>query len=432
MTEPIRLLYLLPAEAFGGAERQGLLHIAELPRHGVHVTALVGPGMPVQRALSEAGAPAAELTSEFPSRTHAHLSAAGNALYFARWLAAYRRSVREVERRARREHFDLVFANRTFAWLVAAAVSRKLGLPYVIRAGSRPTHAAFAPGLRMLHRVAPASGLVSNCRAVERELSPALRCPSWILPNAVDTERFSRGSAEDARRRLGLPHDRPLVGLAARPAPEKGFELFSRVVGRVLADEPRALFVIAGEFGWRPHYERTLSRARMDHAVRFLGHVDAMPDFYRAMDVVVLTSRAKSIEGSPNALLEAMAAERPVVATAVGGVPELVRPGREGFLTADEDDVGFASLVELLLHDPELRARLGRAGRARVVEQHGVQRVVAELARVLRVVVTSSVLSREPEGGLSCASITPSAPLSTSSSAEHRWKRSSSSPGAAT
>jgi glycosyltransferase involved in cell wall biosynthesis len=380
----LRVLYLLPAEGFGGAERQGLLHVAELPRHGVEVTALVGAGAPMLRALGEHWLPGAEPFDGFLDKTPKPFSPWASTAYALGWLRAFRRSARDARRRAREQSFQVIFANRTFAWLVAASVSKNLGIPYVIRAGSRPSRSQISPALLLLDRLAPPAAMLSNCRAVEREIAPWFRCPSHILPNAVDTERFKPGSMEQARFLLGLPADAPLVGLAARPAPDKGFELLARVIAALRRRVLGVCFVIAGDFGFRRHYEQLLEREGLKNSVRFLGHVEQMPDFYRAMDVVVLTSREGSIEGSPNALLEAMACQRPLVATAVGGVPELVRHGREGYLTSDDDSQAFAAHLRRLLESRELRMRMGLAGRARAVSRHRLPLVGEELACLLR------------------------------------------------
>ena len=218
----------------------------------------------------------------------------------------------------------MIFANRTFAWLVAAMLSRKLRVPYVIRVGSRPSHPALLPALSLLGSVAKPAAAFYNCRAVERAFGARLRCPAYGLPNAIDTDRFAPGAShamQSARAKLGLSLDGPLIGLAARPAPEKGFDLFANVVRGVSAKRPGARFVVAGEFGWRRHYQAKLQSMGLGEAVQFMGHVAAMPDFYRAADIVILTSRERSIEASPNALLEAMAVGRPIVSTAGAGCP---------------------------------------------------------------------------------------------------------------
>lgn len=386
----LKLLYLLPAAGFGGAERQGVYHLAELPRHGVDVTAVVGPGDPVMRALREANVHL-EPFRHFPDREHGPLTS-GDIFRSARSVTALWRSVSEIERRVRGQRLDLIFANRTYAWLVAALLSRRIRVPYVVRVGSRLAHPALALGLDVLDRVLPPAAAFCNCRAVEDDVASHLRCPAYPLPNAIDVDRFAPGppGAERAARiRLGLPLDAPLVGLAARPAPEKGFDFFERLVARVHDARPGTRFFVAGEFGWRRRYEERIFAAGLGEVVRFLGRVDAISEFLRAMDVVILTSRERSIEASPNALLEALALGRPVVATAVGGVPELVRHGREGFLAPPDDVPSFAAGLVELLDNPRLRREMGRAGSA-VALRRRVPDVVSELARNLEALLPSA------------------------------------------
>jgi glycosyltransferase involved in cell wall biosynthesis len=386
MTRALRLLYLLPAEGFGGAERQGVYHLAELPHHAVEVTGLVGPSESVERELAAVNVPH-EPFPHFPDRAHGPLKPALATRYLVRWLESLARCTRAIERRMAGRRFDLIFANRTFAWLIAASLSRRLAVPYVLRAGSLPRNRALGLGLPLLDWAARPRAVFSNCEAVDRGIASHFHTPRFLLPNAIDTHRFAPGSSLVARARLGLPPGVPLVGLAARPAPEKGFELFAQVVARVTKARPTVRFVVAGEFGWRAHYESLLRAAGLGTSVHFLGHVEAMEDFFRAVDVVVLTSRAGSIEASPNALLEAMATGRPIVATAVGGVPELVAHEREARLVEPDDAAQFASDVVLLLSSPERRAELGRAGRLRALARHRVSTVVADLSEHLRALV---------------------------------------------
>jgi glycosyltransferase involved in cell wall biosynthesis len=385
MQAPLRLLYLLPAEGFGGAERQGVYHLAELPHHGVQTTAIVGPGDAIVRALRNAGA-SHDRFDHFPALAPRPQGPVGHAAYFANWVRSIRRAAVEIERRVRGASFDLIFANRTFAWLVAAQLSRKLRTPYAIRAGSRPVLPYLKRLLPLLDHAAPPAAMFTNCSAVERVMAPYLRCPAYSLPNAVDVNRFappSRVESNAARGRLGLALEAPLIGLAARPAPGKGFELLEEVALRIQRARPSAQFVVAGDFGWRRAIEARFSTVGLSNTVRFLGQVDTIEDFFRAVDVVLLTSRERSIEASPNALLEAMSAGRPIVATRVGGVPELVLDGLQGYLVPDGDAPGFARRILDILDDPERRKAFGKAGRAIAVSHHRTSIVVSKFARDL-------------------------------------------------
>jgi glycosyltransferase involved in cell wall biosynthesis len=425
MRAPLRLLYLLPAEGFGGAERQGVYHLAELPRHGVRTTAFVGPGDAVIRALADAGA-RHDRFDHFPALNPRPLGPFGRVLYGASWVRSVHRAAVEIERAVRGSRFDLIFANRTLAWLVAAQLSRRLRTPYAIRAGSRPVQPLLRHLLPLLDRAAPPAAIFTNCRAVEQVMAPCFRCRAYSLPNAVDVDRFAPTSPSEskaARRRLGLAQVGPLIGLAARPAPGKGFDLLERVVLLVHRSRPSAQFVVAGDFGWRRAFEARFSALGLKHTVRFLGQLDGIEDFFHAVDVVLLTSREHSIEASPNALLEAMAAGRAVVATRVGGVPELVLDGLQGYLVSDGDSAAFARRVLDILDDGERRTAFGRAGRALAVSHHRTSTVVSQFARDLAEVASESA-ARETshEGASSCESTTRFVPFTTSSFTELRSK----------
>jgi glycosyltransferase involved in cell wall biosynthesis len=431
---PIRVLYLLPAEGFGGAERQGAYHIAELPRHGIELTALAGPGDPIAVELRTSGA-SFEHFEHFPASSAAPANPLQRLRRGAEWVRALTQATVQVERRTRGHRFDLIFANRTFAWLVAAALSARLRVPYVIRAGSRPAHPALSFGLEVLGRTSHPAAAFYNCAAVEAAIAPHLRCPSYRLPNGVDLSRFAPASDHEraaARSRLGLGAKDLLVGVAARPAPEKGFDFLAEVSARLRARQPEARVLVAGEFGFRAHYEARLRAAGLGEYVRFLGNVPSMPDFFRSVNVVVLTSRERSIEASPNALLEAMASGLPVVSTAVGGVPELLRHGREGYLVREDDAAEFAARVLELLGSVERCEALGRCGRARAEAHHRNSVIVADLARNLRIVASTRVPVRPSSIGVpSCASTIHSGPLSTCWSTKAQSRASSSSPGVA-
>src|SRR5439155_24647977 len=99
----------------------------------------------------------------------------------------------------------------------------------------------------------------------------------------------------------------------------------------------------------------------LDRHATFIGHVDEIESFYASCDVMILTSRSLPAEASSNALLGAMAMERPVVATRVAGLPEMIDDGREGWLVGESDAGGFAEKIALLLGDEALRRRMGRA-----------------------------------------------------------------------
>ena len=391
----MRILYIQPAEGFGGAERQGVCHMRRLLDLGHDVVPVVGPGEVIREAIEREGVRDYVFVPDFVSQTTKPRRmvdrVSGARSTARRWLSLHGL----LDRIIRDRHVELVFASRPAGWVAGSSSARRAGLPVVWRGGSRITSAGQVVGLRLLSRVWPPDALVTNCRAVRRDLARALRCPTHILPNGVDLARFDvKRVAPHVRLRLGLEARTPIVGLSARPAPGKGLEFLAEVVRSAVAEVPSLRFLVAGESGWRAQYESLFGRSGLSERVIFLGHVADIESFYASCDIVVFTSRQNSIDGSPNAVLEAMAMERPVVATNVGGLAETLHDGIEGYLVAPADALGFSRRVVELCGDPSLRRRLGSAGRATVVREHD-DRVVAEKLTTICLDVAERVAQRD-------------------------------------
>jgi glycosyltransferase involved in cell wall biosynthesis len=178
-----------------------------------------------------------------------------------------------------------------------------------------------------------------------------------------------------ARDRLGLPREVPIVAIVARLVPVKDLSLFIRAMAKV--PEP-ALAVVVGDGELRTALEAESAALGLGGRCRFLGWQRDVSFVYAAADVVALTSRN---EGSPVSIIEAMAAGRAVICTAVGGVPDVVQPGT-GVLVPSGDDAAFASGVTALLSDPARRAELGAAARRAVHPAYDAARLVSDITRL--------------------------------------------------
>jgi glycosyltransferase involved in cell wall biosynthesis len=182
-----------------------------------------------------------------------------------------------------------------------------------------------------------------------------------VIPNAVDTRAFgpSHGSADDTLR---------VVSVGRLKAP-KDFVTLVRAVA--CADDVPMRLTIVGDGPDRPVVEREIEACGVADRVVVAGESRDVPGLLAGADVLVLSS---SSEGMPVTLLEAMAASLPVVATAVGGVPEVVVSEETGLLVGAGDPDALAAALRRLAGDPELRRRLGDAGRRRVEERFSIAR----------------------------------------------------------
>jgi glycosyltransferase involved in cell wall biosynthesis len=142
-----------------------------------------------------------------------------------------------------------------------------------------------------------------------------------------------------------------------------------------------AVLCMVGDGPDREHVELAARRLGIMRHTLFLGYQEEVAPYFAAFDAMVLPS---ANEGTPVTAIEALAAGRPVVATRVGGVPDVIREGVHGFLVEPGDVDALADRLATLARDPELRARMGAAGRERVVPRYAVQRLIDDMDRLYR------------------------------------------------
>jgi glycosyltransferase involved in cell wall biosynthesis len=202
-----------------------------------------------------------------------------------------------------------------------------------------------------------------------------------VLPLGLDLDGLLGAEARrgELRRELGFAADDFLVGIVARLVPIKAHEVFFRAAAILAGRLPRARFVVVGDGERRGELEASARALGLGERVRFVGWRRDLERVYADLDVVVLTSRN---EGSPVSLIEAMAAARPVVATRVGGVPDLVEHGVNGVLVEVDDAAAIARAVETLAADPQRGLVMGRAGRKRVYPAFSASRLIDDVDRL--------------------------------------------------
>jgi len=198
------------------------------------------------------------------------------------------------------------------------------------------------------------------------------RCKIIVIPNGIDVRAFDRVSTrQQARATLRLPSDSMLVGTVARLNPVKRLD----VLLQAMASLDNACVVIVGDGVERARLETLSNELGLAERVHFAGQQDDVRPWLAALDVFALTS---DWEGMPNAVLEAMATGLPVVATAVGGTPEVVVDGETGLLVPPRDPNALAQAITCLLREPDLRRKMGRAGRERVERHFSIEETVRQ------------------------------------------------------
>ncbi|NBE54212.1 glycosyltransferase family 4 protein [Streptomyces boluensis] len=210
---------------------------------------------------------------------------------------------------------------------------------------------------------------------IARALSPAAAARMAQLPPGVDEKTFHPGSGGDEiRARLGLS-DRPVVVCVSRLVPRKGQDTLIRALPAILAQVPDAVLLIVGGGPYESELRKLAAATGVAGSVRFTGAVpwEELPAHYGAGDVFAMPCRTRrgglDVEGLGIVYLEASATGLPVVAGDSGGAPDAVLDGETGWVVRGDAPSETADRIVTLLQDPELRAQMGKRGRAWVEEK---------------------------------------------------------------
>ena len=279
----------------------------------------------------------------------------------------------------------LLHANGSRAMFYAGMVGRLVGRPVVWHLRLwRPD-----PILDwLLARLATRTIAISEAVRARLRRWPRAYGRCSVVPNGIDLETFfpikDAGSVRDA---LGIPPTARLIGTVGRLVPFKGHQYLLDALVQLRHSHPTVRLLIVGAGPERGTFERYAQAKGLVGAAMFLGHRADVADLLASMEVFILASEA---EDFGRVLLEAMAMERPVVATAAGGVPEVVEANKTGLLVKPADPAALAEAISALLADSGRAQAMGRAGRVRVETHFDLRRhaeqVEAVYAEVLRAI----------------------------------------------
>ena len=358
----------------GGTERQMIELVRRLDpdRFRVHVACFHKEGAWLERVSSSAAS-----VVEFPIRGFAKMGTARELMRFARWCRRERIAVVQT--------CDLYANTFGLPGAAMAAVGVRIGSRRELNPDKSRSQIFLQ---RQAYRCA--TKVVANSPAAARMLQQeGLGTGSIaVIPNGIDGARFP---SRDAARPLRT------VMTVANLRPEKSHETVIAAAASLVKTHPDLRFQFVGDGPRRSQLE-ALSRERgMAGRIEFLGHRDDVPALLAAADMFVLPSRS---EAFPNGAIEAMAAGLPVVASAVGGLLDLIEDGRTGVLVPADDPAALALEVQRLLDQPARAIALGGAARREVLRRYSFDRMVAAFEELYLEALSRGVLAsdaRRPE-----------------------------------
>lgn len=368
----MKVLFVAASGQIGGGNRSLLMQWAGMASFGVDVHVLCPTAGPLADLCRTLGMACQIVEYHQPG-----------------WRAPFRswESYLELQRIIAAAQPDVVHANDLHGGRFVTLARRSLGLPLVCHI-RMPPHRDYASWV--FRGLPKPEVFVFNSHAVKNEAGPHLRqhypgVEQRVVHNGVDLRSF---------RPLPTPSDSMCrIGIIANLSPVKGHDDFLRMAKSLLDMGHSCEFWIIGtdieRSGYEAHIASTAARLGVSHAVRFLGFRSDIAAVINQLDIVVSSSH---YEGFGRTLIEAMACERVVVATAVGGVPEVVADGSTGFLVAPRDANALADRVACLVQDASLRQRMGRAGRRRVQELFSIDSHISQIVDVYRHVLAGRPL----------------------------------------
>jgi glycosyltransferase involved in cell wall biosynthesis len=204
-----------------------------------------------------------------------------------------------------------------------------------------------------------------------------------LIPNGIPIPRRPHDptTAARVRREFGIEPDTPLLGSVGRMVAEKGYDVMLAALGRLRATHPDLRWLVVGAGDCQAELARVASRSGVDGAVIWAGRRDDVAAILSALDIWVMSSVS---EGLPVALLEAMAARLPIVATRVGGIPDAVRDGEQARLVPPADPESLAGAIADLLANPPEAIRLAHAARERAEREFGIKSVATRIEGLYR------------------------------------------------
>jgi glycosyltransferase involved in cell wall biosynthesis len=305
----------------------------------------------------------------------------------------------KLYRLMRRERPHVVHTHTAKAGFVGRIAARLAGVPVVLHTfHGHVFHGYFSPARTRLFLWIERLGARLSSRIIT--ISPRLRDEIAqygvtrserieVIPLGFELDAFASQprASGDFRRSLGIPVGAKLIGAVGRLVPIKNISLLLEAAALARREAPELRVVLVGDGELRADLEAQAAALEMTEAVVFAGWRRDLPSVYADLDAVVISSHN---EGTPASLIEAMATGCPVIATRVGGVPDLVVDGETGRLVPPGDREALAAALLALFWESERTAHMAGLARRRVLERHQAERLVADMDRLYRELLTAA------------------------------------------
>ena len=361
--QPKKILYLITDLNTGGAQKLLVLLMRkiDITRYQPIIACLFGSRTLVGEEIREMNFRLVDLNMSKPW----HLA----SLWRLYWLM-------------RNERVSIVHSSLFHADLIARLVGRMALVPLIITWRHNISLGSWSRDFLYNHTINMTDHIIAVSEQIRQaELTGGRTSPEKVsmIHNGIDTNLYQRSSdhaREQIRAELNVPNRAFLIGSIGRLHPQKGFSILLEAFALIQHQIPLARLLIVGDGDLREDLFTLSISLGIKNRTVFTGNLIDIPNILQAMDVFILTSLW---EGIPLAILEAMAAKLPVIATSVGGIPEIIRDGENGILVPSENPQAIAEAISRYYYDPDLRKKLALAGHQRVRNDFSIESLIKQM-----------------------------------------------------
>ncbi len=356
----LRILHTEGSDGWGGQEIRILSEMDGLLKRGHRLFLIATPQSQILKRAKRRG-----ITTE------------AVAMDRYRWPAA----CMKIRRFIREHGIDVVNTHSSSDSWIASVAARLLlkHRPLVVRTRHLSTPISLRWLSRILYDVLP-DGIMTTGEAIKQNMvrKNHFREERIIsVPTGVDLARF--GQATGLRETWGIPRDVPVVGTIGVLRSWKGHRFFIQAAQRVLDKHPSVVFLIVGDGPGRLALETEIKSRNLKDRVRMVGYCEEVERAFATLDLFVLASTGH--EGVPQVILQALAMGKPVVATHVGSIPEVVRAEETGDLVPPGNPVALAEAISAFLSQPDRKQAMARRGQSLVASDYGLQGMLDRVER---------------------------------------------------
>ncbi len=363
MARKLNIVHTESSTGWGGQEIRVLTEIKGFLARGHRATLICPPQAELSPIASRDGIEVATLPIDRKNLT--------GLLAIRRWLGQHL------------AEFDAINTHSsTDSWLTALALASLHDRLPIVRTRHVSTAVNRSISTRWLYQRATRH-IVTTGEALRQQLH---RDNGYALdsmtsaPTGIDLSRFRPLDRSECRNALGLESKTNLIGIVATLRDWKGHCYLFEAMEKLAARHPAWQLLVIGDGPYEPTLRAEVTKLGLQHRVRFVGRQQNIPDWLNALDLFVLPSYGD--EGVPQAIIQAMACGLPVISTPIGSISEAVIDKVTGMLVPARDSNALADAIENLINQPQLRARLGAAGRVHANEKFALEHMLDRMETV--------------------------------------------------